>query len=80
MEPQRNQDPARVRRKRIEAGLSQTALASRAEVSPAHMSSIERGGRGASPKVLARLADVLDCEIADLMPPLDQVPVSAGTA
>ncbi|TQE35442.1 helix-turn-helix domain-containing protein [Streptomyces ipomoeae] len=68
MEPRRNQDPARVRRKRIEAGLTQIALAARAGLSPAHMSSIERGGRGASPKVLARLATVLDCEIADLMP------------
>ncbi|WP_405930356.1 helix-turn-helix domain-containing protein [Streptomyces sp. NBC_00827] len=82
MEPRRNQDPARVRRKRIEAGLSQIALAAMAELSPAHMSSIERrgrSGRGASPKVLARLADALGCEISELMPP-EPTTVSASTA
>ncbi|QQM44971.1 helix-turn-helix domain-containing protein [Streptomyces liliifuscus] len=79
MEPQRNQDPARVRRKRIEAGLTQIALAAQAGLSTAHMSCIERGERGASPKVLDRLATALDCEIADLMPPL-AVPVSGSAA
>ena len=69
MEARRNQDPARVRRKRIEAGLTQTQLANQAGLSNAHLSQVERGGRGASPKVLARLAGVLNCEIADLMPP-----------
>lgn len=79
MEARRNQDPARVRRKRIEAGLTQISLASQAGLSTAHMSSIERGGRGASPKVLKRLAAVLDCEISDLMPQ-ESTPVSGSAA
>ncbi|MFD9107178.1 helix-turn-helix domain-containing protein [Streptomyces bottropensis] len=78
MEPRRNQDPAKVRRKRIEAGLTQIALAAEAGVSTAHMSSIERGGRGASPKVLKRLAEALDCEIVDLMP--KETASAAGSA
>lgn len=74
MEPRRNQDPGRVRRKRIEAGLNQTALARKAGISKNHMSMVERGVAGASPGVLARLAEALGCQTADLMPP---EPVSA---
>jgi transcriptional regulator with XRE-family HTH domain len=72
----RNQDPGRLRRKRIETGLNQTELAARAELSTAHMSAIESGRRGASPKVLRRLAEALECSIVDLMPP---EPQPAGT-
>jgi transcriptional regulator with XRE-family HTH domain len=69
MEPRRNQDPGRVRRKRIEAGLNRTTLAHNAGISKSHMSQIEKGATGASPRVLKKIADVLGCEIADLMPP-----------
>lgn len=41
------------------------------------MSLVEAGGRGASPAFLKRLATALDCEVADLMPPLE---VTAGPA
>jgi transcriptional regulator with XRE-family HTH domain len=68
MEPRRNQDPERLRRRRIESGLSQVDLADRAGISKSHMSMIEGGRAGASPRVLQRLADVMDCEVADLMP------------
>jgi transcriptional regulator with XRE-family HTH domain len=64
-----NQDPGRLRRKRIEAGLTQGALAAKAEISQAYMSMIERGTGSASAPVLGRLAQVFGCEIADLMPP-----------
>jgi len=77
MQPRRNQDPGRVRRKRIEAGLQQQALASKAGISRPHMSSIEHGRVGASPGVLRRLAAALECEIADLMPP---EPTATGSA
>lgn len=77
MEPRTNQDPGRVRRKRIEAGLNQTTLAREAGISKNHMSQIERGVTGASPRVLKQLAAVLRCEIADLMPP---EPTVAGNA
>lgn len=66
-----NQDPARLRRKRVEAGLTQIELARRTRVSKGHMSLVEAGGRGASPAFLKRLATALECEVADLMPPLE---------
>ncbi|MFJ6386413.1 helix-turn-helix domain-containing protein [Streptomyces sp. NPDC091972] len=64
-----NQDPLVVRRKRIEAGLTQGALATKAGISQSYMSLLEKGTCSASAPVLKRLADVLDCQIADLMPP-----------
>ncbi|MEU8704163.1 helix-turn-helix transcriptional regulator [Streptomyces sp. NPDC048565] len=63
------QDPAQIRRRRIEAGLTQEALAKQAKVSKAHISMIERGAAGASAPLLSRLAEALRCESADLMPP-----------
>lgn len=69
MTSRRNQDPVRLRRRRIEAGLTQASLATKARLSPTHMSSIESGRAGASPDVLRRLAEALGCTIADLMPP-----------
>lgn len=63
------QDPARIRRKRIEAGLSQPALAKKAGVSKSTVYRIEEGLVPAQAPTLRRLADALGCEIADLMPP-----------
>jgi transcriptional regulator with XRE-family HTH domain len=63
------QDPQRLKRRRIEAGLNQGELAKAAGIHRSHMSWIERGLRGASPRVLKRIADVLDCKVADLLPP-----------
>ena len=63
-----NQDPARVRRLRIRAGLSLTALAEAAGTSKGHLSEIESRSRSASPQMLAKLALALGCEISDLMP------------
>lgn len=44
------------------------------------MSFLERGERGASPRVLKRLAKVLNCEIADLMPTEPDDTAEAGAA
>jgi len=63
------QDPQRLKRRRIEAGLNQGELAAKAGIHRSHMSWLERGLRGASPRVLKRLAESLDCQVADLMPP-----------
>lgn len=52
-------------------------LARKAGISKNHMSQVERGVVGASPRVLKQLAGALDCEIADLMPP---EPSAAGSA
>lgn len=60
-------DPERLKRRRITAGLSQTALAEKAGVTNSHISQVERGKKGFSPANLARLATALDCDIADLM-------------
>ncbi|MFJ2007059.1 helix-turn-helix domain-containing protein [Streptomyces chartreusis] len=63
------QDPQRLRKKRIEAGLNQRELAAAVGVSTAHMSLLERGLRGASPRVLKRFTGPLNCQLEDLMPP-----------
>lgn len=64
------QDPAALRRKRIEAGLDQADLAGRADCSQNFISNLERGNRSASAPMLGKLAQALGCEIADLLPPL----------
>lgn len=66
--PQLLQDPARVRRSRVTAGLQQNELAELVGISAAHMCRIELGRASASERVLARLAGVLQCEIDDLLP------------
>lgn len=68
------QDGDRIYQRRIEAGLRQGELAALANISPQHMSHIEQNKFGASPEALGRLADVLKCTVADLMP------TSAGEA
>ncbi|MGW5477612.1 helix-turn-helix domain-containing protein [Streptomyces sp. NPDC004008] len=77
------QDPERLWRRRVEAGLNQRELARKAGISDAYMSQLARGVRPASPRVLKRLAQALDCEIVDLMPPepsADDTDTEAGAA
>lgn len=61
-------DPATLRSRRVEAGLTQAEVASTAKLSAGHLSELETGTRNPSPPVLARLAAALKCEVADLMP------------
>lgn len=75
-----NQDPQRLRRRRIEAGLNQGELAAKVGIHPSHMSWLERGMRGASPRVLKRIAAELKCEVSDLMPPEQDADRPAGAA
>ena len=63
------QDPARIRRKRLEAGLSQPALAKIAGVNKSTVWRIENGLNPAQADTLLCLAKALGCAIADLMPP-----------
>jgi transcriptional regulator with XRE-family HTH domain len=63
------QDPERVYRMRVKAGLQQKDLAELAQIKPQMLSRIELGQAGATPPVLSRLAAALRCEITDLMPP-----------
>lgn len=53
---------------REDSGQSLTELARRASVSLSHLSMIESGARGASPRVAMRLAQALGTSVADLRP------------
>jgi hypothetical protein len=68
-----NQDPDKLRRHRVAAGLSITALAGRLGKSKGHMSEIENRDRtrSASPELLAAIAAELGCAVIDLMPDAD---------
>jgi transcriptional regulator with XRE-family HTH domain len=60
-------DRAVLRRKRIEAGLSQVRLATVTGLSTSLISALECGESGASPESLAAIAKALGCTVADLM-------------
>ena len=68
-------DKRKLRLRRIRAGLTQPQLARLAELHPSHISLMERGDRGTSPRTLNILARVLGCDITDLMP--DETDVAA---
>jgi transcriptional regulator with XRE-family HTH domain len=63
------QDPQRLKRRRIEAGLNQRELAAKAGIKNSTISAYEHGRRGASPRVLKRIAEICECTVADLLPP-----------
>lgn len=63
--------PARLKRKRFEAGLGLREAAGLAKVSIGMVSMLEHGKRSASPRHLAAFAELYGCKIADLMPDLD---------
>ena len=63
------QDPLRLRRKRIKAGLTQEQLADLAGVGLATISRAEKiGGSPLRVRNLHLIADALGCEVSDLMP------------
>ena len=61
-------DKRKLRLRRIRAGLNRSELAKRVQVSVSHVSGIERGDVGVSPKTLNAIAEALGCDITDLMP------------
>jgi transcriptional regulator with XRE-family HTH domain len=61
-------DPAKLRRRRVETGLTAKELASRVECSASHLSELESGTRNPSPPLLSAIAEALGCKSADLMP------------
>jgi len=65
---QRLIDPDKLRARRIRAGLDRPSLAARAGLNKSFISLIERGQRGVSVQTLHKFAEVLDCDIDDLMP------------
>ncbi|WP_327377945.1 helix-turn-helix domain-containing protein [Streptomyces sp. NBC_01216] len=73
-------DPKRMARRRIEAGLSQTDLAEKADVSKQLVCTVEGGKANFSPGNLAKIANALDCTIADLLLDDDELSNSPGSA
>lgn len=67
------QDPKRVVWLRTEKGFNQKDLAAKVGISPAQMCRIETGNSGASVEVLHKIAAILGCEVAALMPPVEHV-------
>ncbi|MFI1767454.1 helix-turn-helix transcriptional regulator [Streptomyces sp. NPDC020800] len=61
-------DPQRLTRRRVEKGLSQYALARAIGASRQLVSAVSLGKASFSPEKLAKVAEVLECEIADLLP------------
>ncbi|WP_425268887.1 helix-turn-helix domain-containing protein [Kitasatospora cheerisanensis] len=58
-----------IRRKREQMGYGLRRFASQVHVSPAHLSRVERGQRGAQPEVIKRIADALNVPVADISDP-----------
>lgn len=56
-----------LRTARLEAGLSQEALAERAGLDRTYVSGTERGRKNPTLKTIARLSDAIGISIADLM-------------
>jgi len=56
-----------IRRNRIERGLSQEALAERAELHPVYIGKIERGEQWISLHALIRVASALSVRVKDLV-------------
>ncbi|MEW2250459.1 helix-turn-helix domain-containing protein [Streptomyces sp. NPDC006975] len=61
-------DPIRLNRRRLEKGMSQTALAEAIGVSKQLVSAVCLGKANFSPEKLAKAAEALGCEIDDLLP------------
>jgi transcriptional regulator with XRE-family HTH domain len=58
---------AAVRKRRLELGLSQEALAHEAGIDRSYMSSVERGGQNIGLVLAAQIAGALGVSLADLM-------------
>ncbi|MDT0377318.1 helix-turn-helix transcriptional regulator [Streptomyces sp. DSM 42041] len=61
-----NQEPEAVTYAREKAGLTKRALAEQCGISPQLMGEIESGWRNATPRVLLRLAEALNCPLVVL--------------
>jgi transcriptional regulator with XRE-family HTH domain len=61
-----------LRRLRKAVGLSQEELAGRANVNRNYIGKLERKENSATTDMLAKLADVLGCDIVDLVAPVDR--------
>ncbi len=62
----KNGAAARIRKFRMDRGLTQAELATKAGLKQANVSAMESGNRTIGPKVAARLAKALKCKVNDL--------------
>lgn len=60
-------NPESLRRARLRRGLTQEQLAQHADCKRSHISLLESGKRGASQKLLRRIAAVLEVTVGDLL-------------
>ncbi|MDT9598613.1 helix-turn-helix domain-containing protein [Sphingosinicella rhizophila] len=68
-----------LKRLRKTAGLSQEELAGRANVNRNYIGKLERRENSATTDMLAKLADVLGCDIVDLVSPVEKSRSGIGT-
>ncbi|WP_406168993.1 helix-turn-helix transcriptional regulator [Streptomyces sp. NBC_00996] len=64
-----NEDPREFRRRRIEAGLSQTELARRIGKGRSRICDVEKERAGLAPEDLKKVAEIFGCEVHDLLLP-----------
>lgn len=63
-----NQDPRRLKRRRLIARMTIRQAAEAAGISTGYVSELERGNRSAGAAVLGQLADAYGCTVEDLLP------------
>ena len=64
-----NQDPRRLKRRRLMARMSFRQAAQAAGTSSGHLSDLEKGYKSAGPELIGALADAYGCKVEDLLPP-----------
>ena len=52
-----------IRKRRLECGITQEAIANQLDVNPSHISNIENGRANPSLTVLIRIANILECSV-----------------
>lgn len=66
--PERKAFGLRVRMRRFEIGMTQEALAEKADLHPTYVGSVERGERNIALENIISIAKALKCSPKDLMP------------
>ena len=72
--PRQREFADRVRSRREELGLSQEALAHEAQINRTYIAALETGRRNSSLDLMGRLARALQCDLADLVHGLQDLP------
>lgn len=67
-----------VRENRKRVGLSQAALAERADLHPTYVTSVEAGRRNVSLRNIARIASALELSMADLLGQVEALSAERG--